>query len=157
MGISIGFIGPFFNGFDVASVLVSVQVTNVVTAQLEPAYIFVQDQLASGGTTGILSSTIGCPAPAGFRPANYDLERIPFGVGSRGNHGKPETNFFISSGVTKTNVFSDTVSNSIVPVGEFSAYGAFADNAVTRPPPVAGGTVTNVQGRIHISADKLDM
>jgi hypothetical protein len=154
--VSMGFIGPAINGLDVASVLLSVQVTNVVTAQSEPAYIFVQDQLGSGGTTGILASVIGCP-PSTFRPANYYMDRFPNGVGPRGNHGFPETNFFTSSGATFTNVLMDTVSNSVVLSGEFSAYGAFADNAVTRPPPVANGTVTNIPGRIHITADKLDL
>src|SRR5439155_19063049 len=122
----------------------SVQVSNVVTARLETAAIFVEDRLASGGinSTGILTSTIGCPPFTTSRPANYYLDRFPFGEGSRGNNGYPDPDFFVSSGLglSDTNVIFDMVTNSIIQGGEYSLYGAFADNAVTRPPPVAGGT-----------------
>ncbi len=161
MGVSIGFSGPAANGFDIASALLSVQVTNVVTARMEPAYIFVEDRLASGGpnSTGILTSVIGCPPFTTSRPANYFVARSPFFVGGSGNNGYPDPEFFLSSslGVTDTNVIADAVTNSIIPGGEYSSYGAFADNAVTRPPPVAAGTVTNIPGRIHISSDSLDL
>jgi len=161
MDVSIGFIGPAVNGFDIASVLLSVQVSNVVTTRLEPAYIYVEDRLASGGlnSTGILTSVIGCPPFTTSRPANYFVARSPFFIGSAGNNGYPDPDFFVTAGtgLTITNVMSDMVTNTVIPGGEFSSYGAFADNAVTRPPPLAGGTVTNIPGRIHISSDQLDM
>jgi hypothetical protein len=149
------------NFFNTAAVLFGVQVTNAVTTRSEPAYLYLEDRLASGGTTGILANVVGCP-PATSRPANYLLTRFPFSPGASGNNGYPEGDFFLSAGTLRagpsfTNVLSDMVTNLIHEAGEFSSYGAFADNVVSRPLPVAGGTVTNLPGKIRISADTLDM
>ncbi|MBE0543458.1 MAG: hypothetical protein IH623_19105 [Verrucomicrobia bacterium] len=151
----------FNNFFSVASMLISVQVTNEVTQRMEPAYMFLQDRLASGGTTGLLANVVGCPA-VGSRPANYLLTRLPFSPGGAGNNGYPEADFFLSAGSLRlgpnvTNVISDAVTNTVHPGGAFSSYGAFADNVVSRPLPVPGGTVTNLSGKIRISSDSLDM
>jgi hypothetical protein len=145
------------NGYDTIGVLFSVEITNVVTTQMEPAYIYFEDRLASGGTTGILTSVVGCPPYVTSRPANYYLTRVPFYPGDPGNNGYPTNSFFLKAGVNDPHVRSDGVTNSVVESGEYSAYGAYSDNMVTRPPPVAGGTVTNLPGRIHISSDRLDM
>ena len=159
-GVQIGFTPSPFAGnfFNTAEVLFSVQVSNVVTTRFEPAYIYVRDRLASGGTTGLVANVIGCP-PNTLRPHNYYLvTRSPdFFGGGFGNNGYPDANFLVKGGTILTNVISDRVTNSIVPGGEYSSYGAFADNVVSRPLPVAGGTVTNLPGRIRISADSLDM
>ncbi len=154
--VQIGFT-PAFNNFDTAGVLLSLQLSNVVTTLLEPAYIFVQDTLGSGGTTGLLANIIGCPPLSTFRPANYDVERLRFSPGGAGNNGYPEPNFFLDSGASDPSVLTDLVVSTRITNGEFSAYSAFLDNIVSRPPLVAGGTVTNLPGRIRISSDTLDM
>ncbi len=149
--------GVLANGFLTASVLLSVQVSNLVTTRMDPAYIHVEDRLASGGTTGRLSNIIGCPPFTTLRPANYNMSRFPFFPGGEGNNGYPQPDFFLGSNTGDPAVIGDGVTNSRVPGGEYSSYSAFVDNVVTRPPPVAGGTVTNLPGRIRISADSLDM
>jgi hypothetical protein len=54
-------------------------------------------------------------------------------------------------------ITEDGVTNPVVQAGDLSAYSAYVDNVVSRPPPVAGGTVTNLPGRISITADNLDL
>jgi len=73
MFVELGFYGPNLVGFNAAAVLFGVQVTNVVTAKMENAYLYLDDRLAYGGlgTTGILTSVIGCPPWSTSRPANY--------------------------------------------------------------------------------------
>jgi len=161
--VQIGFFPSIFadNFFNTASMLLSLQVTNEVTRRMEPASMFLEDRLASGGTTGVLANIIGCPATTS-RPANYILTRVPYFPGASGNNGYPEGDFFTSAGTLRggfnfTNVLSDNVTNVVHDQGEYSSYGAFADNVVSRPLPVPGGTVTNLPGKIRISSDTLDM
>ncbi len=146
------------NFFDTIGVLFSVNVPNSTIAQADPAYIFLRDELASGGTTGILANVVGCP-PSTYRPANYLLSRVPFFPGPSGNNGYPEQNFFVDSGagLNNTNFGLDEVTNIVITNGEFSAYSAFLDNVVSRPQVVAGATVTDLPGRIRIFADNLNL
>ena len=168
MALQQGFAGPNLAGYNSAAVLLAVQVSNAVTSRMEPAYLYVEDNLAYGGlgTTGMLTSIIGCPSYTTSRPANYYIDRGAYSGGSlanigysAGNNGYPTNDFFLSSGARQflAGVMGDAVTNSVVEAGEYASYSAFADNVVTRPPPVAGGTVTNIPGRIRILADTLDM
>jgi len=154
-GVQAGF-SQAQNGSDTVGVLLSAQFTNVATARPEDAYLYLEDRLASGGTTGLLQNLIGCPANT-FRPANYLLTRFPFDPGAAGNWGYPERAFFTKSGNTDPLVKRDGVTNTVVAAGEWSDYGAYVDNTASRPPSVAGASVTNVPGRISITADRLDL
>jgi len=147
------------NFFNTIGVLFSVGIPNDVSAQLQPAYVFLEDRLASGGTTGVLANIIGCPPLRTFRPANYELGRLPFFPGPTGNNGTPDQNFFMASGagLNNTNFSLDLVTNIVITNGEFSAYSAFLDNVVSRPQPVQGATVSDLPGRIEIDAANLDL
>ncbi|HEU5123273.1 MAG TPA: hypothetical protein VFW05_04325 [Verrucomicrobiae bacterium] len=148
------------NPFNRADVLISVMLSNSVTTELEPAYIRVQDQLASDTTIrGMLVNVIGCD-PLTQRPFNYNLDRAPVLPGFSGNNGYPEPDFFLSSGNRTEfpdDVIQDSVTNSVVESGEFSAYTSYLDNIVTRPPAVPGGDITNMIGRVDITADVLNL
>lgn len=148
------------NPFNRADVLISVLLSNAVTTELEPAYVRVQDQLASDTTIrGFLNNVIGCD-PTTQRPFNYTVDRFGALAGSSGNHGYPESDFFLSSGnrvVDPIDIIQDSVTNSVVPAGDFSGYSSFFDNIVVRAPAVPGGDITNMTGRVDITADILNL
>jgi len=162
--VQLGFSGPANNYFDTIGVLLSVQLSNQVTARPETAYIYFEDELASRITEparsarGLIGNIVGCP-PTGARPANYYVDRLPWFPGLSGNNGYPDADFFVASGAAllNTNILSDSVTNAVVGSGDYAAYSPLLDNVVSRPPAVPGGTVTNLPGRIRIYADSLDM
>jgi hypothetical protein len=123
------------NPFATIDVLIATDVPNAVTGQSQPAYVWFQDTLASSTNRGFSANQVGCP-PVGNRPTPYLLDRIGAIIGNPGNHGYPENNFFLSSGAmqTSTNIGFDAVTNGVVQAGDYAAYGAFADNIVSRPP-----------------------
>lgn len=161
----LGFTGPG-TGFNAIGVLLTVPITNVVTAGVEPAYIFFQDTLASAGARGLSVNVIGCSNPTD-RPANYLTDRLPTSPGAAGTPGRndcrhvsQDPNFFLDSGagcIDPFDIIFDSVTNADITAGNYSAYCPFYDNVVSRPPPVPGGTVTNLPGRIHIAATNLDL
>ncbi len=157
-GVQVGFtdVNPD-TGLMTANVVMWQQFSNVVTARLEPAFVFIEDRLGSGGTTGVLSSAVGCPPYATSRPANYIVSRDGFYPGDPGGAGYPPADFFLVSGNTDPLITEDGVTNATVQAGELTAYSAYVDNVVIRPLPVVGGTVTNLPGRIRITGDNLDL
>jgi hypothetical protein len=149
-----------FPPYQEMSALISVLLSNAVTGQLEPAYIRVDDTLASTPTLrGVIPNMVGCGATTD-RPVNYSVDRQPLITGGPGNHGFPEANFLVSSAsdvLDTTNIIGDSVTNFTVIVGDYAAYGSLFDNFVSRPPAVANGVVSNTPGRVMISADTLDL
>src|SRR5262249_38094512 len=125
------------------------------------AYISVEDILGSelgDPFRGLRGNVIGCPANTS-RPANYFVSRLPFFFGFSGNTGPPDANFFTSAGngLGNPNIGVDSVTNSVLEKGDYAAYSSYFDNVVSRPPPVPGGTVTNLPGRIRINSHVLNM
>ena len=146
------------NFFETIEVLISVDIPNAVTGQLEPAFIWLSDELASTTNRLFSANQIGCP-PVGNRPRNYLMDRIGVIGGFPGNHGFPENNFFLSSGamLTSTDIGFDSVTNAVVLAGDYAAYGANIDNVASRPPLIPAGTYTNIPGRVRIFADNLNL
>lgn len=155
---------PGMSNFDGIDVLLSMQVTNAIDQALSTNYLFFQDNLASAPGTGLLkNSSTGNT----FRPTNYFLDRLSHSAVFASNApgviaglGKPEPNFFIDSGnifVYPSDITLDLVSNLVVSGGSFAAYSAFIDNVAARPPPVAGGNITNLPGTLRINATDLDL
>jgi hypothetical protein len=155
---------PGFSNFDGIDVLLSLRVTNAINQVTSTDYLFFQDNLASAPELGLLENTNTLST---FRPTNYFLDRLPHSATFASNApgvivglGRPETNFFIDSG----NIFAypldidlDLVSNAVVSVGAFAAYEAFIDNVAARPPPVAGGNITNLPGTLRVNVTDLDL
>ena len=166
------------SNFNDINVLLSMPLTNSINRVIGTNYIYFQDLLANQAAVGLVPNSL---TPDTFRPTNYLVDRLPHAtifvptVTSRNGilttnppsgfsgKGVPEPNFFLESGnisfVTPSNVVSsDTVQPStVVSAGAFAAYAAFLDNVASRPPPVAGGTITNLPGSIRIAAVNLDM
>jgi hypothetical protein len=158
--VAIGFTpSTIFNNFyQSMEALIAVSIPNAVTGFPEPAYVWVGDTLASTANRGFSVNLIGCP-PTGSRPTPFSVDRLGFLNGGAGNHGYPENTFFISSGaqLTSTNVGFDRVTNAVVPLGDYAAYGAFIDNVVSTPPLIPAGTYTNLPGRVRIFAENLNL
>jgi hypothetical protein len=135
------------NPFKTVSAQITFLSTNVITAALEPTTLYFYDMLASETNRGLFQNI---NSPLTFRPANYLLsrrdERRMFASGISGS-GVPDAGFLYDKA---------TFSNNVV-AGEYAAYNAFVDDIVAEPPPVTGGTVTNLPGRVQIIADSLDM
>ncbi|MBC8003170.1 MAG: hypothetical protein H7X97_11350, partial [Opitutaceae bacterium] len=156
----------FFGSFKTVSVLLSVTTTNPVTALLQTNTLFFEDALAGSPGRGLLQNF---SFPGFFRPTNYLVQRMAnffggfdLGFVSPGNAGFPKTNFFLSTGSMElppyaTIIGSERPPGNFVTNGVYSAYSAFIDNVATRPPNVAGGTFTNVPGRVKIEANNLDL
>jgi len=134
------------NPFTTVAVDITFTSTNAVTTLPEPTSLFFYDTLASETNRGINQNVQNTLA---FRPANYVLSRLDDGryrAGSSGN-GVPDSLYLFDR---------NTFSNNVVS-GEYAAYWAFVDDLVSEPPPVTGGTVTNLPGRVQIYAQNLDM
>lgn len=130
-----------------------------VTVELQSTYgdtLFVVDTLASSPTRGLLPNLNPNPAAAcsgtTYRPTNYIVERSFFGPFGSPGGGFPTNNFF----------FENTWSNRSVNA-EDAAYSCFVDNQAAEPPSNPGSplgkasSVTNLPGRIHITAGNLNL
>jgi len=159
-GIGVGFPGGSALG-RTAAVLLSGGVTNVVTMESAAAYLYIEDTLASSTNRGLVWNWVGAGAEVmTARPVNYYLDRNPWSFGDPGNWGYPEPDFFLSSGaylLYPDQVGTDAVTNAFLPTGDYAAYSAYVDNVVSRPAPLPGATVTNLPGRVTITASNLDL
>ncbi len=134
------------NPFKTIAVEIAFFYTNVITDDQELSTLFFYDTLASETNRGF---NLNVSSQLTFRPANYNLSRVDdgtFAFGSAGN-SFPDAGFLYDR---------NTFSNNVVG-GEYAGYRAFVDDVVAEPPPVAGGTVTNLPGRVQVYADNLDM
>ena len=160
MNATVGFNGsPQPNNlFLTMGVQISTTISNVVTGGQDPIFIDLTDTIGSDNRVrGIITNTVGCGTNT-FRPANYILSRGLLGIGTPINTTFPPSDFFNSSGQFFDPVLlQDSCTNPVVAAGDYAAYGATLDNIVARPLPVAGGTITNMPGRVIINADTLDL
>ncbi len=134
------------NNFKTACVEILFFSTNVITQTLQPTTLFFYDTLASETNRGV---NLNINTGTSFRPANYLLSRVDdgrFAAGINGT-GVPDAGFLFDG---------NTFSNAVV-TGDYAAYGSFVDDVVSEPPPVAGGTFTNLPGRLQIYAESLDL
>lgn len=129
------------NFFMTAEVQLAFQSTNAVSQGLDLNTIALTDTLASESERGLLVNFYG----GGLRPTNYILSRLPF-EGGFGPNVPVTTNFF-----WRTN------SAVVVATGEYAGYSAFVDNLVSQPANIPAGTVTNLPGRVKVSANDLDL
>jgi hypothetical protein len=137
--------------------------TNTVTGLLEPATINLLDTLASDTRIrGLSANLVGCGTLTA-RPQNYELDRGRLSIGSPGNNGYPDSDFFLAAGITNffgsdTNtILGDTITNFVNNAGDYAGYSAFFANQVSRPVPIPGTDITNLPGRINITADNLNL
>ncbi len=117
--------------------------------------LFLVDTLASATGRGLLKNYIVSPAAAcssaTFRPTNYMVGRVLGDLGSPGA-GVPAADFFYQTGWSNRAVYAD-----------YAAYSCFVDDQATEPPSNPGNpnsnasSVTNLSGRIHISATNLNL
>ena len=135
------------NLFQTVAVEIAFFTTNVITQNLEPVTLFFYDTLASETNRGLAFNVFN--GLFTLRPVNYELSRVDDGRFALGRTG---------TGVADPLFLYDpaTYTNAIVS-GDYAGYAAFVDNIVSEPPPVPGGTVTNLPGRIQIYSDNLNM
>ncbi len=158
--VEIGFDGSRLprNPFQGVDVRFTATLSNVVTQLPETATIHVQDTLAADNFFGLAQNIVGCNATT-FIPMTFLFERLDLFDGVP-NSRLPESDFYTTSGIGlnyPTNIFRDSVTNTIVEDGDFANYAAFFDNLMTRPPAVSGGNETNYPGRVRVFADNLNM
>jgi hypothetical protein len=130
--------------------------------------LFLVDTLASATGRGLLTNYIVDPVAAcsgtTFRPTNYIVERVDFnGLGSSGS-GVPPANFFyptnFSLSIPGNSLSHYTGWSNRVVFANYAAYSFFVDDQASEPPSNPGGntsSVTNLQGRIQISAANLNL
>ncbi len=156
-----GAVEPFpFRPYSDSSGIVSVQLSNAVTGQFDTALIEVHDSLPGTGDRGTLPNDVGCGAVT-TRPLNFQVDRTStLFQGGAGGNGTPASDFFTSSSsleLDPTQISIDAVTNAAVSPGDYSGYTALFDNIVTRPPDVPAGAVSNMSGRVVITARSLDL
>ena len=133
------------NAMKTVSVELSVALTNYVTGGDDLMTLYLVDTLASGTNGGLLPNSSGTFTA---RPANYLVSRRTpnqFFSGRSGN-----------AVLTPNFLYDPSFTNRSV-LGRYAGYSAFIDNLVSETPAVPGGTVTNLPGRITITANSLDM
>jgi glucuronoarabinoxylan endo-1,4-beta-xylanase len=158
------------NYFQTVAVRFAMVASNVVTLATETDTLYVVDDLASSTNDSLLQNSFidplsSCTAPS-YRPSSVIVSRIDpilnigpaFASGAPGL-GPPPTNFFdilTTNSLTYSNAFT-TVSNSTA-VGRGDLYSADAED-LPAPVPSAGEgeNISNVAGRITISANNLDL
>jgi hypothetical protein len=70
--------------------LFTVGLSNSVVTAAEPAYIWVQDTLASSANRGLSTNLVGCPVSTNnARPNNYRMNRLSTSPGTPGGAGPP--------------------------------------------------------------------
>lgn len=122
--------------------------TNLVTGNVDAYTLYLSDTLAGESDRGLLTNyfgTITDPGVPTLRPANYLLSRIPiqgFFAGGPGN-----------ATVTTDFLYADNFTNAIV-TANYAGYGAQIESLISRPPPVQGGSITNLSGRVVIQGKK---
>jgi hypothetical protein len=137
------------NNFQTVAVQLGMVSTNVITQLPETNFLYFFDTLASDSTRGLLTSFGNLAGAIEARPANYILSRVDNGTFAGGVAGNvtPDATFLYDPA---------TFTNSLV-TGDYAGYAAFIDNVAAQPPVVNGGYVTNLPGRIDITAENLDM
>ncbi len=155
--VQVGFSG---GNIKALGALVTLGISNSVILSAEPAYIFIQDTLASSTNRGLSANIEGCPEFGTSRPVTYSENRLPNSPGGLGGGGLPPADFFTTVGIIDTNIDASTmvVTNATLQTGDYAAYSAYFDNIVSRPPAVPNAVaVTNLPGRLEITAHNLNL
>lgn len=135
-----------------AAVEIAMATTNVVTAAQELNTIYFVDRLPAD--TNILSLTNSfytfyMPGQPGTqRPIAFEVSRntpFDFQIGVNGN-----------SELFKSIVYDSSFSNALA-TNLYAAYSCSIDHMEARPPDVTGASLTNLPGRVDITADSLDL
>jgi hypothetical protein len=101
-------------------------------------YLYLTDNFAEGATLGLTTNGAAGPRPT-LRPSNYNLiqANTPFAPGTGSSAVLPPADIF----------GTDTVTN------QYAAYEAIFTSGTRLAGDVAGGNVTNMPGRIELTAD----
>jgi len=140
-------------------VAISTLITNVAACTEDIAYVYIQDTLGPSTDNALLPNNYSCGVVT-YRPANYLVSRVPENMGTPGNWGYPDPEFFVSSGLRllfPDLVGIDTVTNATVTSGLYSAYEPYFDNLVYRPIVTPEVNFSNFPGRIVINATNLSL
>jgi len=140
-------------------VAISTLITNVAACTDDIAYVYIRDTLGSSANNALLPNNYSCGVSA-YRPANYIVSRVPENMGTAGNWGYPDPEFFVSSGLRllfPDFIGIDRVTNSTVTSGLYSAYESYFDNLVYRPIVTPEVNFSNFPGRIVINATNLSL
>jgi len=122
--------------------------TNLVTGNVDSYTLYFVDTLGGETNRGLYTNyfrTITDPGVPTYRPQSYLLSRIPvqeFLLGGPGN-ATVTTDFFYSTNFTNVNVTAN-----------YAGYGAQVESLISRPPPVQGGSITNLSGRVVVQGKK---
>jgi hypothetical protein len=117
--------------------------TNFTTGLPVTNYILLTDTLASELPRGFLLNTVDGTE----RPANYNLSRSTFPTFGIAGGNLDLTNGFLHGPGFESPLLE----------GEYAGYSAYLDNLTERPTPIPAGTMTNILGRVEVSANSLDM
>lgn len=145
------------NFFDTISVQFFSTFTNVITGQVQTNYIYIVDDYASYTNGAALPDSNGADPSSAcngtpLRPVNFVVSRLdPGNTFAGGATGLgPPSGIFLYDPLT--------FSNSVIS-GMASLYGFNVDNKGNDVPPElpAGSSVTNLEGRVRIYADNLNL
>jgi hypothetical protein len=138
------------NFFQTVAVQLSSPSTNVLTFAAQTNSLYLVDTLASATNSGVLPNTLVSPyaecSGATFRPANYVLSRTDAGAFAIGvpGAGEPANNFLYQADFTNQYVNST-----------YADYSALVGNQLLQLSPTS--SITNLPGRIRITADNLNL
>jgi len=155
------------NPYQTVVVGLTADLTNVVSGQNEPNTVYLIDTLASETNQTFLTNLVSqaqTPCPT-MLPSNFVLSRsqpCEFVLGAPANSTifdtifyEPGTTISITNGTDVTNI--TIMSASTIATNLYSAYSASVSNILIRVPPVPGASVTNLPGRVEVTADSLDL
>lgn len=141
-----GFPGPAGLGFGTVAVEIASPTTNVITALPETDAIYFVDYLGyDTNTLSLTNLSVWVPTQKPYAYRITRTEPFEFAFGANGN-----------SRVFNDILYSVSFSN-VFATNLYAAYSGSIDYLETRPPPVPGADVTNLTGRIEISANTLDL
>jgi hypothetical protein len=141
-----GYPGPAGLGFGTVVVELASQTTNAITGLAETDTIYFVDYLGyDTNTLSLTNLSVWVPTQKPYAYRIVRTEPFEFTVGANGN----------------TRIFNDiiysTSFSNVFATNLYAAYSGSIDYLESRPPPVPGADVTNLTGRIEISADTLDL
>lgn len=133
------------NHFQTVTAGLAWSTTNLFTGEPAMTTLYLRDTLASSTARGLL---VNPETGNTYRPANYLLSRLEPSEFANGNSG--------NAALTNNFLYEEDFTNHIVG-GAYAGYSASVDNIYSRPPKIAGGTVTNLPGRVIINAQNLNL
>jgi hypothetical protein len=136
----------FTNDYKTPVVQISFTDTNLVSGGSLIQSLYMLDRLASWTNYNMLSNITVFPTT--FRPANYQLSRLPF---IEFITGAPPNSLL------PPNLFYDTAYSNVVVTNLYSAYAAQVSAQPIQLQLVPGVSITNQPGRITVESEVLDV